>query len=113
MRPRQRLTGVTLDAVEAVAALFQADAVRQPFDLPNDDLGVWEITYRAENGNIRILLWPAIDRIDITVGPHMWVVKGIREVEVIEALEFLARFGQDGVVSVALNGQIILTTTNP
>ena len=113
MKPRQTFEGVTSDAVNAVAALFCGEAARQPFDLPGDDQGVWEVHYRAETGNIRVLLWPSIDRIDITVGPHMWVVKGVREVEVIDNLEMIARFGEDGVLTVALNGQVVLTTTSP
>ena len=113
MRPRQTFEGVSSDAIAAIAALFRTEAQRQPFDLPNDEAGVWEVSYRAESGNIRVLLWPSIDRVDIAVGPHMWVVKGIREIEVIDELEFIARFGQDGVLTVALNGQVVLATTSP
>ncbi len=111
MKPRQTFDGVTSEAIDAVAVLFGCEAERQPYSLPNDDQGVWAVNYRAESGNIRMVLWPAINRIDITVGPHMWVVKGIREVEVIDNLEVIARFGQDGVLTVALNGQVVLTTS--
>ena len=112
MKPRQRFDGVTTDAVTAISALFNASAERQPFGLPNDALGVWEVRYRANNGNVRTLLWPAINRVDVSVGPHMWVVKGVRGIEVIDGLEFIARFGADGVLTVALNGQVVLTTTS-
>ena len=112
MKPRQAFEGVTADAISAVAALFHTEPARQPFDLPNDDQGVWEVQHRAETGNIRVLLWPAINRIDVTVGPHMWVVKGVRELEVITDLEFIARFNQDGVLTVARNGQVVLTTSS-
>ena len=40
----------------------------------------------------------------------MWVVKDVREVEVIDGLELIARFGEDGVLAVALSGQVVLTT---
>ena len=110
LNPREAFEGVTADAIDSIAALFDTEAVRQPFDLPNDDQGVWEVHYRAESGNIRVLLWPSINRIDVTVGPHMWVVKGVQELEVIDDLEFIARFGRDGVLTVALNGQVVLTT---
>lgn len=110
MKPRQTFDGITSEAVEAIAALFATEAKRQEFELPDDDLGIWEVSYRAETGNIRALLWPSIDRIDITVGPHMWVVKGIRELEVIDGLEFIGRFERNGVLTVALNGQVVLTT---
>ena len=113
MKPRQRFDGVTSGAIDAVAVLFGCEAERQLYSLPNDDQGVWAVNYRAESGNIRMVLWPTINRIDITVGPHMWVVKGVREVEVIDNLEVIARFGQDGVLTVALNGQVVLTTTSP
>ena len=110
MKPRQTFEGVSAEAITAAANLFECEAERQPFDLPNDDQGVWAVCYRAESGNIRVLLWPAIDRIDVAVGPHMWVVKDVREVEVINGLELIARFGQDGVLTVARSGQITLTT---
>ncbi len=114
MRPRQSFKGVSAEAIDAIAELFASDAKRQEFSLPNDDQGVWEVSYRSESGNIRALLWPAINRIDVTVGPHMWVVKGVRELEVIDGLEFIARFGGnegDGVLIVARGGQVVLTTT--
>ncbi len=113
MRPRQRFEGVTPAAINAAAALFNCEAERQPYDLPNDDQGVWAVSYRAESGNIRMILWPAINRVDVAVGPHMWVVKGVQEVEVINDLEVIVRFGQDGVITIALNGQVVLTTTSP
>ncbi|MDE2968405.1 MAG: hypothetical protein OXS30_13085 [Chloroflexota bacterium] len=113
MKPRETFQSVTPDAISAIAALFDTDAERQEFDIPNSDHGVWQVNHRSESGNIRVLLWPAIDRIDVTVGPHMWVVKGVREVEVIQDLEFIARFAHDGVLTVARNGQVVLTTTSP
>ena len=114
MKPRQSFSGVSADAIDAIADLFATEARRQEFSLPNDDQGVWEVSYRSESGNIRALLWPAINRIDVTVGPHMWVVKGVRELEVIDGLEFIARFGADeadGVLTVARGGQVVLTTS--
>ena len=83
MKPRESFDGVTADAISAIAALFDCNAEQQEFSLPNDEQGVWQVHYRAETGNIRVLLWPAMSRIDVTVGPHMWVVKGVREIEVI------------------------------
>lgn len=112
MKPRESFDGVTPDAISAIAALFDCDAEQQEFSLPNDDQGVWQVHYRAETGNIRVLLWPAIDRIDVAVGPHMWVVKGVREIEVIQDLEFIARFPSNGLLTVARNGQVVLTTTS-
>ena len=112
MKPRESFGGVTADAISAIAALFGCKAEQQEFALPNDEQGVWQVHYRAETGNIRVLLWPAIDRIDVTVGPHMWVVKGVSQVEVIQDLEFIARFAHDGLLTVARNGQVVLTTTS-
>ena len=111
MRPRQTFEGVDQAGIDAVATLFQTSPERQPWNLPNDTLGVWSVQHRSESGNVRLLLWPAINRLDVMVGPHMWVVKGIEELEVIDELELIARFGANGVISVALNGQIVLTTT--
>ncbi len=110
MRPRQRFVGVSWEVVEAVAALFATEPERQPFDLPANDLGVWQVQHRSESGNLRVLLWPGIDRVDVVVGPHMWVVKSVREVEVIDGLEWIARFAADGVLTVALGGQVVLVT---
>jgi hypothetical protein len=110
VKPRQQFDGLTAAAISKIAELFGAEAQRQPFDLPNDSKGVWGVHHRSESGNIRVLLWPAINRIDVAVGPHMWVVKGVSELEVIEDLEFIARFGTDGVLTVALSGQVVLTT---
>ena len=110
MKPRQLFSEVSDEAINAVGELFSSSPERQPYDLPDDDQGVWSVSYRSESGNIRVLLWPAIGRIDVAVGPHMWVVKGVREVEVIEDLELIARFGEDGVLTVALTGQVVLTT---
>ena len=110
MKPRPRFAGVTESAVSAIGELFDRLPERQPYDLPYDDHGVWSVSHRSESGNIRVLLWPAIDRVDVTVGPHMWVVKGVREIEVIDELELIVRFGEDGVLTVALNGQVVLTT---
>ena len=110
MKPRQQFAGVTVEAVGAIGELFDCPPEREPYNLPNDDQGVWSAHYRSESGNIRVLLWPSIGRIDVTVGPHMWVVKDVREVEVIDELELIARFGEDGVLAVALNGQVVLTT---
>ncbi len=114
MKPRLRFTGLPPEAIGAIADLFATEPQRQLFELPNDREGVWQLQHRSESGNIRLLLWPAIDRIDVAVGPHMWVVKGVREVELIEDLELIARFGPGpvpcGVLTVALNGRIVLTT---
>ncbi len=112
MKPRQRFDDLDMPALEAIAALFETEPVRQEWNLPDDPIGVWEVLYRAETGNIRVLLWPAISRIDVTVGPHMWVVKGVAAVEVIEELEFIARFGEDGVLTVARSGHVVLTAPN-
>lgn len=110
MRARRQFAGVSLEAVEAIGVLFSSEPQRQAFNLPDDDLGVWAVQHRSETGNVRVLLWPAVDRIDVAVGPHMWVVKGVREIEVIDGLEFIARFGDGGVLTVALGGQVVLTT---
>ena len=115
MRARQSFDGVSVDAAGAIAELFGQPAERQPFDLPgeagqSEGAGVWQVQHRSESGNVRVLMWPAIDRIDVVVGPHMWVVKGVREVEVLDGLEFVARFGDRGVLTVALGGQVVLTT---
>ena len=111
MKPRQTFAGVSMEAVSAVGELFGSEAVRQEFALPEDDLGVWEVTHRAEHGNVRVLLWPSIDRVDVSVGPHVCVVKGIEELEVIEGLEVVVRYGGNGVLSLAWSGQVVVATS--
>ena len=108
MNLQSTFSGVTLEGVEAVASLFGLPAERQEFAPPDDVEGVWAIHHRGETGNLRIILWPSLDRIDVSCGPHIWIVRGVEALEIIDGLEFIARFDNGGVLSVALGGQVMM-----
>ena len=108
MNLQSTFSGVTLAGANAVADLFGLPAERQEFAPPGDTDGVWAIHHRGETGNLRIILWPSLDRIDVSCGPHMWIVRGVEVLEVIDGLEFIARFNDGGVLTVAVGGQVMM-----
>lgn len=108
MSAETRFAGITLGGVNAVADLFGVPAERQAYAPPDDTDGVWAVHHRGESGNLRILLWPSLDRIDVTCGPHMWIVRGVEELEILEQVEFIARFGDGGVLTAAVSGQVMM-----
>ncbi len=103
-----RFSGVTLDGVQAVASLFGVPAERQAYAPPDDSDGVWAVHHRGEPGNLRVLLWPSLNRIDVTCGPHMWIARGVDELEILEDVELIARFGDGGVLTAAVSGQVMM-----
>ncbi len=108
MTQQTRFSGVTLESVSAVAELFGVPAERQAYAPPDDTEGVWAVHHRGESGNLRVLLWPSLDRIDVSCGPHMWIVRGVDELEILEDIEFIARFGEGGLLSAAVSGQVMM-----
>ena len=38
----------------------------------------------------------------------MWVAHGITELEIVTALELIARFGEGGILTVARGGQVMM-----
>ena len=85
-------TGLPDTAVAEIAALFGAEAQLQLADHPTSG-PLWRIEHRSENGNLRLLLWPAIARVDVTCGPHTWIARGVSETHVLAGIEAIFHFG--------------------
>ena len=106
-RPRYR--GIPDAAVAEIAALFGAEPARAAFSEGLDD-PVWEITHRGPNGNLDLTLWPALSRVDATCGPHAWIVRGVEETEILPGIEVIFRFGNGGILTAAISGQVLMVT---
>ena len=114
LRPRQTFAGVTREAAQAIAALFDAEAVREPYT-PGEGEAVYAIRHRSLTGTLRLVLWPSLARVDVRCGPHAWVAKGVVETEVIAGLEVIFRFGTgegepDGTLFVGVGGDVMLVS---
>lgn len=103
--------GLPPEAVAAIAVLFGSRPARAEFSQGIDP--VYEISHRGPNGNLDLVLWPAQARIDAACGPHSWIVRGVRETEVIPDLEVILRFGAHGLLTIARTGQILMVTDRP
>ena len=101
-----------VEAAHAIAALFGAEARLQQEGQPK--IGpIWAVEHRSENGNLRLLLWPQIARVDVTCGPHTWIARGIRETEIINDVEVIFRFQSDGMLTVAPSGHVVMVAPSP
>lgn len=92
LRARESFSGVSREAIESIARLFQTPATQEPYE-PAPGEAVYAVRYRSETGTLRLVLWPSLARVDVTCGPHAWVAKSVRETEVIAGLEVIFRFG--------------------
>ena len=101
--------GLPAEAIAEIGALFGSEARLQQDD--QDGVGaIWSVERRSENGNLRLLLWPRIARVDATCGPHSWIVRGVRRTEVIDGLEVIFRFGANGLLSVHRSGHAMMVS---
>ena len=105
----QRFAGIPDEAVRAIAALFQTEATLEPY-CESVDKPIYRVTHRAETGTLTLVLWPALDRVDVACGPHRWVAKAIETTEVYDGLEALFRLRDGGLLFVALKGDVLLVT---
>ena len=103
--------GLPPEAVAAIAALFNTRPSRAEFSRNIDP--VYQISHRGPNGNLRLTLWPALARVDATVGPHAWIARGIRETEIIPNLEVIFRLPAQGLLTASLTGQILMVADRP
>ena len=106
MKPRRVYDGVSEETARAAAALFDCELTQEPYRANGEP--VWALNHRSESGNLRIVFWPSLSRLDVVCGPHMWVAHGITELEVVSALELIARFGEGGILTVARGGQVMM-----
>lgn len=103
--------GLPAEAIAEIAALFGAEPQLQQDDQPA--IGpIWSVARRSENGNLRLLLWPQIARVDVSCGPHSWIVRGVRRTEVLDGLEVIFRFGAHGLLSVHRSGHAVMVSAN-
>ena len=101
--------GLPAEAVAEIGALFGAEPRLQQDD--HDQIGaIWSVARRSENGNLRLLLWPRIARVDVTCGPHSWVVRGVLRTEVLDGLEVIFRFGANGLLTVHPSGHAVMVS---
>jgi hypothetical protein len=103
-----RVTYPALDesAVQAIAALFGVAPTVEPFS--PDGSPVYRLDLTGPADGIRLTLWPSLGRVDVNrTGIHGWVMKHVREVEVIEGLEAVFRpVSGEGHLFVSVNGWV-------
>ena len=68
---------------------------------------------RGPIGNVRLLCWPGLDRVDVTCGAHAWIAKQIAETEIIDGLEVIFRTREGATLLVACTGDVLLVTAGP
>ncbi len=107
MAAAYRYDGLPAGAVPAIAALFGVEARLQQDGQPR--VGpIWSIEHRSENGNLRLLLWPQLARVDVTCGPHSWIARAITKTEVLPGIEVIFRLQSDGLLTVAPTGHVVM-----
>lgn len=99
--------GVSQEAALAVAALFEVELATEPYE-PAEGETVYALEQRGPIGNLRLVLWPSLHRVDVQVGPHSWIAKAVVETEVIDGLEAIFRMEGGGMLFVALTGDVML-----
>lgn len=104
---RQRFEGVSEEAARAVADLIGAELTTEPYE-PGEGETVYALEQRGPIGNLRLVLWPSLSRVDAYVGPHSWIAKSVVETEVIDGLEAIFRMEAGGMLFVALTGDVML-----
>lgn len=109
---RRRYSGLPEEAVEGIAALFQSAVTREPYS-PGGNAPVYAIGHRSETGTLRLLCWPSLCRVDVTCGPHAWVVKSIVETEVIPGVEVVFRMAAGGMLFVGVHGDVLMVSGAP
>ena len=96
-------------AIPQIAALFGAEPQLQ--QQGRENIGpIWRVARRSENGNLRLLLWPQLARVDVTCGPHSWIVRGVRRTELLPGLEAIFHFGANGLLTVAPTGHVVMVS---
>ena len=98
--------GLSPEAVHAVAGLFRATAIIEPYS--PDGTEVYRLTAGGAADGVTILLWPSLARVDVTsVGNHGWVMKNVGRVEVVPGVEVVFRGTEDsGFLFVSINGWV-------
>lgn len=86
-----------------IAALFGEEP--QLYQEEHPQVGsIWSITHRSQHGNLQLLVWPKIGRVDLNCGPHNWIASDVRSTELISGLEVIFQFGGNGLLIIAVSG---------
>lgn len=106
----QRFDGLTPQAVNAVAGLFGATAIVEPYS--PDGTSVYRLELPAAADGVNLVLWPSLSRVDVTsVGNHGWVMKNVGSVEVVPGVEAIFRPAEGkGYLFVSINGWVNMVT---
>ena len=87
-RLRTQYEGLPPAAVKAIAALFCVGVEQESFAEP-PDAPAYSVRVRGPIGNVRLLCWPGLNRVDVTCGAHAWIAKQVSETEIIDGLEVI------------------------
>lgn len=101
---RTRFESLDAGAIEAIAGLFETEPRIEPYT--PDGTPVYRIDLHGRGDGVRLILWPALNRVDVSsAGDHSWVLKNIGEVEVIDQVEVVFRPATgEGYLFVSVNG---------
>ena len=107
------------DAPEAIARLLAGELTQAPFRVPEqpgdgqpgEGAPVYEIRLpsREHGGEILLLLWPSLDRVDARLGMSTWTLKRIDAVELYPGVEVLFRREEPpAILFVSVQGRVAL-----
>ena len=105
----RRFDGVSHEAARAVAGLLGAPLQLEPY-CESATEPVFHIDHRSEQGNLRIVLWPALARVDVRCGPHTWVAKGIGHTDVLDGVEAIFRMTAGGLLFLTVDGAVLMVS---
>ena len=106
---RPLFAGLPAESVPAIAALFGATPREEPY-APSPAEPVYAIEHRGEPGNLQLVLWPSLGRVDVACGPHSWIGRDVVETEIIPDLEVIFRLRDRGLLAVAVSGQVLMVS---
>ena len=102
--------GIPLKAVQCIAALFETTPAIEPYAISPEE-PVYAITHRSDTATLRIVCWPALQRVDVRAGPHYWIAKSISQTTVIDGIEAMFRTASGATLFVAVNGDVMMATS--
>lgn len=108
-RLRTQYEGLPPAAVKAIAALFCVGVEQESFAEP-PDAPAYSVLVRGPIGNVRLLCWPGLNRVDVTCGAHAWIAKQVSETEIIDGLEVIFSTRDGATLLVACTGDVLLVT---
>ena len=106
----EQFEGLPLAAVKRIATLFQTTASIEPYAISPEE-PVYVITHRSDTATLRIVCWPALQRVDVRAGPHYWVAKKITQTTVIDGVEVMFRTAGENTLFVAINGDVMMASS--